>query len=170
MPRKPTQKAAKPKSRKRVTVREVAKAMERIGVELTDRQKLFCTLYLSDRWCFSNATQSYAEAYQVNKTSKPQMNTARQQGYKLLTNPHIRAYIDKKLEEQLEEVAVDKELARVITQNRDLHAKNTGISEYNKLKNRVKSGFVNDKGEFLPVISLTINGLNPETTPTKKGN
>lgn len=165
---KRTKKDAKRPKRKKVTVKQVAKAMEEIGIELNERQKLFCTLYLSDKWCFANATQSYAEAYQLNKKSQKQMNTARQNGYKLLTNTHIRAYMDKMLEAQLEEAAVDKELARIVQQNKDLHAKNGAISEYNKLKGRIKTKLVDDDGKAIQVVGFFIHAPDKKQT-TKAG-
>lgn len=159
MPRKPIKRDTKPSKRKEVTVKQVTKAMEKVGIELTAKQKLFCTLYLTDKWCFANATQSYAEAYGINKANKKAMLGARSNGYRLIVNDYVQAYLNKMLDEQLEEAAVDRQLAKVVNQNKDLHAKISGIGEYNKLKGRIldKKQLVDEEGKAIPIVGLVIH-------------
>lgn len=119
---------------KKKTVKRIKKE-EVIEKTLTDKQKLFCHLYVTDKWCFGNATQSYIEAY--NLTGKS-VNSARQNGYRLIANDYIRTHLNKLLDEAFKETYVDRELASVIKQNKDIRSKVAGISEFNKLQNRIK--------------------------------
>lgn len=144
----------------KATAKKVIK--ETIGKLLNDKQKLFCVLYVSDKYCFGNATKSYTEAYDL---SKEQYDTARQNGYRLLTNAYIRKYIDKMLDDQLEEVAVDRELAKLVKQDKDLRSKVAAIAEYNKLKSRIteKHDITSDGDPIATINYLLPNGHNDKT-------
>lgn len=108
---------------------------EQVGEELTDRQKLFCILYTSDKYCFGNAAASYAEAYGL--TENQRKTSARRMGYRLLTNVHIRSFTSNMLKLGFTDEMVDNELAKVIHQNKSLQPKVQAISEYNKLRGRI---------------------------------
>lgn len=167
MTRKAPKKGVKRAARKKITVKQVAKAMEEVGTSLNERQKLFCVLFLTDKWCFANATQSYAEAYNIRRDNKAGMRTARANGYKLLTNAHINRYLNKMLDAQLEEAAVDREMAKIVLQNRDLHAKNGAIAEYNKVRGRIldKKQLLDADGKPIQILGLAIHV--PETVSKK---
>lgn len=111
--------------------------IEAVGEELSERQKLFCILYTTDKSCFGNAAASYAEAYGLTEAQRKKM--ARQCGYKLLTNTYVKAFTDKFLSLGFTDAAVDNELAKIIHQNKQLQPKIQAISEYNKLRGRIKS-------------------------------
>lgn len=110
--------------------------IEEVSIELTERQKLFCILYTTDKACFGNAAASYAEAYGLNDSQRKKMG--RQCGYKLLTNTYVKDFTDKFLKLGFTDDAVDNELAKIIHQNKQLQPKIQAISEYNKLRSRIK--------------------------------
>lgn len=124
---------AKTKLKKKKTLAHI---VEEIGKNLNERQKLFAVLYTTDKNCFGNATASYKKAY--NLTDK-QFNHAGVNAHHLLRNPKIKDFIGKFLDEAFNEVSVDKELTKVIQQEKDLHAKMSGIQEFNKLKARIQT-------------------------------
>lgn len=106
---------------------------------LNPNEEEFCKLYASDKEFFGNGVQSYIEAYEPD-TSKPNWyQSARQSASQLLTKPHICRRITDLLElNELNDNAVDKQLAFVIHQYQDLSSKTRAIAEYNKLKKRVE--------------------------------
>lgn len=133
---------------------KVKEELEKIGSKLTERQKLFCVLYISDKFCFGNATKSYSEAYNL---SKEQYDTSRQNGYRLLTNAYIKAFINKMLDEQLKEERVDRALAETIHQRKDLRSRVAAITEYNKLKARITEKVdLTSKGEAIKEINYVV--------------
>lgn len=125
------------KTPKKVTkkARKEAEKIEEITSSLNERQKLFAQLYTTDKFCFGNASKSYAEAYNFTPTQAKKM--ARQMGYKLLTNTYIQKYIKEFLHKRFDDNHVDRETTKIITQDKDLKAKVSAISEYNKVKNRI---------------------------------
>lgn len=110
--------------------------IEEVGEELSDRQKLFAILYTTDKTCFGSPAASYAEAYALSE--KQRKTTARQLGYKLLTNVYVKRFVSEFLKLGFTDEAVDNELAKVIHQNKQLQPKIQAISEYNKLRARIK--------------------------------
>lgn len=133
--------------------REQALALiEEVGEELSERQKLFAILYTTDKSCFGNAAASYAEAYGL--TPAQRKNMARNCGYRLLTNAHIKTFIDGFLKLGFTDDAVDNELAKIIYQNKQLQPKIQAISEYNKLRSRIK--------DELPQVTQNFFFLNEE--------
>lgn len=129
-------KTTTPKKRaKRRTPTE--KAIEEIiSSDLTERSKLFCLLYTTDAQCFGNASRSYIHAYDL-RTDK-QKKSARQLGYKLLTNVYIKAQVGNLFKAVFTSKGADNALAELINQRKDLNARLGAIREFNKLKNRVK--------------------------------
>lgn len=145
----------------KVKSKKAREEIEKLSASLNDRQKLFCILYTTDKFCFGNATKSYIEAYNLQKE---QYESARRMGYHLLTNIHIKKFISKFLDEQLKEEAVDRQLAKVVTQDKDLRSKVAAITEYNKLKARITEKHdITSDGE--PIAA--INYLLPNGTDNK---
>ncbi|MGP1361075.1 MAG: terminase small subunit [Candidatus Fimenecus sp.] len=75
---------------------------------MTEKQKFFCEEYLKDL----NATRAYKAVYKNIKND----NVARANSSKLLTNPNVKSYIDKKLEEMHnEKTATAQEVMEYLT-------------------------------------------------------
>lgn len=105
---------------------------------LNPQQKEFCRLYASDREFFGNGIQAYAEAYNVDISTKGGYKVAGSCAFKLLKNADILTYINKLLDATINEQFVDKQLAFLVTQSADFHVKLGAIKEYNVLKHRIK--------------------------------
>ncbi len=93
---------------------------------------------------------SYAEAYDYDLTQKGAINVCGACASKLLRFAKITAYQSKLLEASaLNDIFVDKELAKVITQDMDFGDKIRAINEYNKLRGRhTKNLNLNVKGRL----------------------
>ena len=113
-----------------------AHLIEEIGNELNERQKLFALLYTTDKNCFGNATSSYKSAYNLTDA---QYKAANANAHRLIVNESIQRFIKKFLADRFNEESVDAEMNKVIHQDKDLHAKNSAISEFNKLKARIQT-------------------------------
>lgn len=123
-------------------------------VKLTPKQELFCQLFASDREFFGNGVQSYAEAYNIDLTTKGGYSVARSGASENLTKPDILKRIDELLDfNGFNDQAVDKQLKFVIEQSADFGSKVAAIREYNKLKQRIT-----DKSEQTIVADVTSNG------------
>ena len=118
--------------------------------KLSPQQELFCQLYSRSGECFGNAALSYATAYQhdygdpstVEFTKKPTEaqkanHVCRVRGNQLLTILDVRKRCEEILDAEIGEDIVDKELRRVILQNKEIRTKVAAISEYNKLHGRI---------------------------------
>lgn len=110
--------------------------LDEVNKTLTEKQMLFCLLYVQDKQCFGNASLSYERAYDLPKTTAKKY--ARQAGYKLVTNNYIKAYINKMLLERFKNLPVDREHSKLIMQDSNLFVKMTAIQEYNKIKKRTE--------------------------------
>jgi len=119
---------------KRKKTKKKSKIPDAISEQLNEKQKLFCYLYVTDRTCFGNATASYRTAYGL---TKKQYDSSKSNAHRLLTNGYIKDYVNSLLDESFNEVAVDRELSRVMKQNKDLQSKSVAIKEFNKLKARI---------------------------------
>lgn len=140
-------KSAKKSSRKK----KIIHTIEEFGSDLTERQRLFAILYTTDKICFGNATLAYKRAYNLNDK---QFNTAGVSAHRLIRNDKVQAFISKFLQESFNNAAADNELAKVINQDKDLHAKNAAIKEFNALKQRITEKIdITSKGQ-------TIVGIN----------
>lgn len=149
-----------------------AKKLERLNPAMIR----FVHLYLGheDGKCFNNATMSYIHAYDLDPdVSKrdgkypPHYNTARQEGYKLLTKPHIRAYMDELLlKAGFSAENVKKRYAQLAGQNKDLSIALTSNDRIAKI-----TGIVKDDAKVvdLPqIVALTETVRALLTPPSKK--
>lgn len=105
---------------------------------LTQKQERFCQLYATDKEFFGNGVQAYIEAYDPDTKQKNWYKTACARASQLLSNVKVCNRINQILEESgFNDVAVDKQLAFLLTQHADLKSKLGAIKEYNKLKQRI---------------------------------
>ena len=123
---------------------------------LNPKWELFCYLYARDSRCIGNATQAYIEAYEL---SKEQYESATRSGSRLLRSVEVRDRVRELLDESLEHKQVDRELLKVILQERDLNAKVSAIREYNRIFVR----FV----DVPPKTEITFRWEEPEPRPAK---
>lgn len=108
------------------------------GHKLTAQQERFCQLYASDREFFGNGTQSYLEAYGLDKNDKKSCASARSGAWENLTKPYIIERINEIFEAHgLNDTFVDKQLEKLIVQDADFSTKMKAITEYNKLRQRI---------------------------------
>lgn len=105
--------------------------LDAVSDTLNEKQKLFCHLYIHDKECFGNATKTYQKAYGVTYA------IAKASGTRLLSNVSIRGFINSELDRLFTSKEVDRELSRVINQDKDVNSKVAGIREFNKLKQRI---------------------------------
>jgi|GEM_PF-3024845 len=120
--------------------------------KLTQKQELFCQYYASDKEFFANGTQSYIQAYGLDREKVSDYKNAMSAASDLLRNPKIITRINELLESGgLNDAFVDKQLQFVISQSYDLSSKIAGIREYNKLKARIIDRLDHTtKGDKLP--------------------
>lgn len=109
--------------------------LQEVQKTLNEKQILFCLLYAQDKNCFANASMSYTHAY--NLTPKQALKISREAGYRLLTNVHIKQYINKLLLKKFNNTAVDARHAELMMQNKNLIVAMQAVQEYNKVKKRV---------------------------------
>lgn len=115
-----------------------AKGTTKKKQKLTLKQRAFCEYFASDREFFGNGTQSYIEAYGIDASKPGSYAAARVSAHTLLTNPNILDEINRIFEARgLNDVFVDKQLEKLITQDADFPTKLRAIQEYNKLKSRI---------------------------------
>ncbi|MBU4274649.1 terminase small subunit [Patescibacteria group bacterium] len=107
---------------------------KRINGQLTAKEEVFCRIFVTDRDCFSNGTQTYIKAFGGKTTHR----AARQHAYRLLTKDYVTARIRELLDIYINNEVVDRELGFVITQKADLSSKVAAIREYNKVKRRIE--------------------------------
>lgn len=99
--------------------------------KLTPKQKIFCKYYTQDKSLYGNGLKSYAKAYNLDLTKKQDVDTAKANAHRLLTNAYILRYIDELLEsEGLNDLVVDKELLFLIKQKANFHIKFNSIKLY----------------------------------------
>lgn len=105
---------------------------------LTQKQKLFCEAY-TDPFA-SGADAVIAAGYDVYKgknNDREDRSMARTIASENLTKLNVCAYLTALLDDaNLNDQGVDKQMHYVISQFKDLNAKNRAISEYNKIKGR----------------------------------
>jgi hypothetical protein len=126
------------------------------------KRELFCQLYATHRSFFGNGVQAYGEAYDIDLSNPRSYAGARTSAYELLTNPDILSRIDELLElGPLNDTVVDRHLAFVIEQHADMKAKNAAISEYNRVKGRIKTKLdVTTAGKPLGTFIDVLGGQN----------
>lgn len=119
--------------------------------EPTPQRKLFAKFYTTKGSTFSNATQSYAAAFDLDIEPKwdeekqefvregqiaSNYNNAKVNGCKLLTSPAVRTMVNNYLMEQLNDVTADSRLNEILIGGKDSDSINA-IKVYNELKGRV---------------------------------
>jgi len=122
---------------KKTRAKKIALKSAEKELSIPDRQEIFCRLYAFDQSCFCNATRSYMAAFDL---SPNRYKSARVLGQRLLAKVNIREHIDRLLNEMMTNKMVDKEIGRMIGQNKNLVVKAEAFKEYNRLKNRIKTG------------------------------
>jgi len=106
--------------------------------KLNAKQERFCRLYASDEEFFGNGLQAYVEAYNIDLSKRGAINTAKSNAYRLLTKAYILDRINEIFEARgLNDVFVDKQLEKLVTQDADFKTKLGAIKEYNELKKRI---------------------------------
>lgn len=135
--KKKTKKVIKKEAKKttKIPIKKIKKETEKITSELNERQKIFCHEYLKE----FNATQSYIKAY------KAEYETAKANGYRLLANAHIQAYIQKIQENRRKrlEITQDKvleEIAKIAFLNtKDFYKEDGTLKEIHELDDTIAS-------------------------------
>ena len=108
--------------------------------KLSLQQEKFCKLYASDREFYGNGVDSYAEAYNFDKSKPNWYKVAQAAASRLLSNVIIYTRINELLTtEGLNDQNVDKQLLHLLNQHDDKRAKVAAIKEYNVLKNRIQN-------------------------------
>lgn len=108
---------------------------EQDETKLNPKQERFCQLYVSKEF-FGNGTESYAEAYDIDLSTK--YKSAQAAASRLLSNVIILDRINELLDDSgLNEQHVDKQHLFLINQNADLAQKMAAIREFNKVKGRI---------------------------------
>lgn len=105
------------------------------GKILTEREELFCNLYVLN----FKRIESAVEAYDIDLTKPNWRNTASKIAYENLLKPHINERVRELLDEyHMNDETVDLELSIVLRQNADFTNKTKAIDIYNKVTNRYK--------------------------------
>ena len=108
----------------------------KIKKELTTKQKLFCSYYVSPEF-FANWVRAYIEAFEC------EYDTAKNWASRLLKNDYIWLHIASLLDDAgFNDNNVDKQLLFLINQNVDFPSKRSAIAEYNKIKSRITTRVV----------------------------
>lgn len=128
----------KKKSTKQANYNEAELILE--NIELTEKQKLFCIYYIEDY----NATKAYQKAYECS------YNTAKSNGYKLLTNAYIKFEIDRLTEECLQEQEINSKLL-----NKRLFQKYMNIA-FSDITDFLEFNSEEVEGEFGPYIKNSV--------------
>ena len=120
-----------------------------------EKQELFCKLYATDREFFGNGVQTYIEVYKPDQHKPNWYKAACSAASQILSNTKVIARINELLEESgFTDVAVDKQLAFLITQHTDFNTKLGAIKEFNKLKKRiVEQQDLTSKGKVIKIVS-----------------
>lgn len=134
--------------------------------KLTPKQEAFCIFYATDKEFFGNGVQAYIEVYNPNQSKPNWYKTACAASSRLLSNVKVCERINELLEESgFNDIAVDKQLAFLLTQFSDFKTKLGAIKEYNKLKQRItEKSEIDHKG-----ITVVVEGAydrKPNFRPT----
>ncbi len=115
---------------------------------LNFNQEAFCQYYANGGEYFGNGVWSYILAYKLdiplisysalNESQKRIYETAKVRASNELTNVNIKQRCNELLDALIKDEIVDRELAKVILQNKELSAKVAAIKEYNQVKGRIK--------------------------------
>ena len=120
------------------------------GVILTEKEELFCNLYLKS---LGDGIGSAFEAYNVDKSKKGAYNTAKTIAWENLTKPHILERIRDIFDDQgLNNEIVDVETSFLVKQRADNTAKAKGIEIFNRLEGRYEK----DNKQKQPKVTVNI--------------
>ncbi len=111
--------------------------MQKKSKRLKPKEELFCQYYAKSSLSFGNARKSYALAFKKKSITQKQKEVCDVLAWRLLSKVHIYSHCQELLNEKIDDEIVDKELAKVIQQGENLHAKVSAISEYNKVRGRI---------------------------------
>jgi hypothetical protein len=114
--------------------------------ELNINQRLFCQYYAGGGEWFGNGVWSYVFAFELkvpfreykcmSEEQKADYDSACVMASALLRNVKIKNYINKLLDELIKDEIVDRELAKVVMQDKELGPKVQAVREYNRVKGR----------------------------------
>ena len=107
------------------------------GDRILPKEELFCQYYAKSGVAFGNQTKSYGLAFGKDLGDDNQNKVCQVLGNRLLGKVKIYQRCEQLLNEKINDEIVDKELAKVIQQGENLHAKVSAISEYNKVRGRI---------------------------------
>lgn len=148
MPTKEKPKKAPASKKKKTTKKTPIKRAKHLRFKVkdityshTEKERLFCDYYLQNRGDRVNAVIEAGYDVRYKKKGVPTGGINRPLcsaiAYENLKKPHIYEYINSKLTEYgFDDDNVDLQLLHIVNQDADLRAKNTAISEYNKIKGR----------------------------------
>lgn len=128
-------------------VSEPVNAMELVKKtkRLTLKEESFCQYFVNNTECFDNACKSYAAAYGIDlENIEDPTERGRKKGIsgtcgvRLLRKAHVNNRISELLRESFNDETMDRELAWVASQRKDVSSKVRALNEYNKLKSRIK--------------------------------
>lgn len=105
--------------------------------KLKPKEELFCQYYAKSGLTFGNARRSYALVHKKELETENQKRVCDVLANRLLSKIVVYNRVSKLLNEKIDDEIVDKELAKVIQQGENLHAKVSAISEYNKVRGRI---------------------------------
>lgn len=140
---------------------------------LNEKQELFCQYFVLNDLLRGNATLCYNEAYKYDLDELPDgdavfkkgklieksthgkaYNLCSVEGARLLRNPRIQIRLTTLRNTLLTDEVVDSKLAEVIVQDKSYHARMMGISEFNKLRQRITEKVdLTSKGEAISAIT-----------------
>lgn len=156
-----------PTKKKKIKKKKKSNKKEENKVELLNpNEKMYCQLYFGGGEYFGNGVWSYIKAFNFDvpllpisflKTKeKKKYNVARSGSSDLLAKPHIINEGNKILDSLFKEEIVDRELTKIIMQDKDKMSKNVAIREFNRLKSRVSDKIdLTSKGKQIqPIIEI----------------
>lgn len=140
---------------------------EKIEEKLNMRQELFCQLYATRQEFFGNGVESYAEAYDADKSNPNWYAIAAASATRLLKNEKILLRLQQIMTETgFNDAHADRELSFLMTQHADLPTKLGAIKEYNKLLQRIEDKQKGNEQITVNLVSYDA-GNNPAQLPTQ---
>lgn len=107
------------------------------GKVLSPKDEMFCQYYCKSGISFGNARRSYALAFSKECQTEKQKKVCDVLSLRLLGKVIVHTRCQVLLNEKISDDVLDKELAKVIQQDENLHAKVSAISEANKVRGRI---------------------------------
>ena len=116
---------------------------------LTNCQELFCRYYTTPGETWMNGYRSYAAAFGIEIPDKPKKLMNKKEfaiadhvgtsASLLLRNLKVKNRINELIDEQISDKTADRELQKVVLQDKELSPKIQAIKAYNELNKRVSS-------------------------------